>query len=223
MGSRSVLGTSLQRPLCPHPEYVQGNVGGARAVAHRRRLGRHVGAPDGTPPATMSAVNAEHPRLVTRIGAAMLHVRWFVRAPIWLYRARLGFVMGTRLLMLEHVGRTSGLRRYVVLEIVDHPVPGRYVVVSGFGHRAQWFRNVAANPQVRIFLGSHAPASAVAQRLDPDDSAASLHRYANAHPRSWAKLRPILEATLGAHIDEEPPELPVIAFDLPLPARGSGR
>ncbi|HTM84573.1 MAG TPA: nitroreductase family deazaflavin-dependent oxidoreductase, partial [Mycobacterium sp.] len=39
-----------------------------------------------------------------------------MRAPIWLYRARLGALLGSRLLMLEHRGRTSGARRYVVLE-----------------------------------------------------------------------------------------------------------
>lgn len=83
------------------------------------------------------------------LGAAMaarlLRARWLVRAPIWLYRGRLGIVFGSRLLMLEHTGRTSGARRYAVLEVIDRPSPGRYVVSSGFGARAQWFRNVQAN------------------------------------------------------------------------------
>lgn len=141
-----------------------------------------------------------------------------MRAPIWLYRVGLGFVFGNRLLMLEHTGRTSGLRRYVVLEIVDHPAPDRYVVVSGFGDGAQWFRNVEANPQVHVRLGSRKPAPALAHRLDAEDSAAALGRYARAHPRSWAKLRPVLEQTLGTRIDEHGPDLPMIAFDLVAPA-----
>ncbi|MGH7735078.1 MAG: nitroreductase family deazaflavin-dependent oxidoreductase, partial [Gemmatimonadales bacterium] len=33
--------------------------------------------------------------------AGLLRVRWLVRAPIGLYRARLGFLFGSRLLMLE--------------------------------------------------------------------------------------------------------------------------
>lgn len=151
---------------------------------------------------------------IARVGAAFLRVRGFVRAPIWLYRTRLGFVFGARLLMLEHVGRISGLQRYVVLEIVDHPTPSRYVVVSGFGDRAQWFRNVEANPLVRVYLGSHTPASAIAHRLGSDASAESLGRYALAHPRSWARLRPVLEETLGSRIDEHGTELPVIAIDV---------
>jgi len=52
--------------------------------------------------------------------------------------------------MLEHVGRKSGCRRYVVLEVVDHAAPGSHVMISGFGTRAQWFRNIQANPQVRV-------------------------------------------------------------------------
>ncbi len=70
---------------------------------------------------TLSVVSVERRRMVARVGAALLHVRWFVRAPVWLYRARLGVVFGSPLLMIEHTGRTSGLRRYVVLEIVDRP------------------------------------------------------------------------------------------------------
>lgn len=52
-------------------------------------------------------------------------MRWFVRAPIWLFRARLGFLLGSRLLMLEHLGRKSGGRRHVVLEVVTR-APGSY-------------------------------------------------------------------------------------------------
>ncbi len=83
-----------------------------------------------------------------------------------MYRVGLGFVFGNRLLMLEHTGRTSGLQRHVALEIVDHPTPGGYIVVSGFGDRAQWFRNVEANPQVHVGPGSRKPVPALAHRLD---------------------------------------------------------
>ena len=56
------------------------------------------------------------------LGARALRTRWLVRAPINLYRVGLGFLFGTRLLMLEHVGRRTGARRYVVLEVVDRPL-----------------------------------------------------------------------------------------------------
>jgi deazaflavin-dependent oxidoreductase (nitroreductase family) len=147
---------------------------------------------------------------VTGVAAALLRTRWLVRAPVRLYRARLGFVLGSRFLMLEHAGRTSGLRRYVVLEVADHPSPGRYVVASGFGTRAQWFRNVQANPAVRVYLRGRKPVAATARQLPPDEAAAVLERYAARHPRAWRKARPVFEATLGGAIDR----LPLVALDV---------
>lgn len=49
----------------------------------------------------------------SRLGARLLRTRAFVRAPIPLYRAGLGFLLGPRLLMLEHIGRKPGARRGV--------------------------------------------------------------------------------------------------------------
>ncbi|MEO7373795.1 MAG: nitroreductase family deazaflavin-dependent oxidoreductase [Terrimesophilobacter sp.] len=150
---------------------------------------------------------------VAEAGAGLVRVRWLVRAPIWLYRARLGFLFGERLLMLEHTGRKSGLLRLAVLEIVARPAPDRYIVASAFGTRAQWFRNVRANPQVRLYLGSHRPRAAMARVLTSDQSSTALAEYAATHPRAWQMLRPVLE-TLRAHIDDQTTPLPLIALDL---------
>ncbi len=151
---------------------------------------------------------------VAEAGAGLLRVRWLVRAPIWLYRAGLGFLFGRRLLMLEHTGRKSGLPRLVVLEIVACPAPGSYIVASGFGTKAQWFRNVQANPHVRLYLGSHWPRAATARFLTPDQSSTELAEYAAAHPKAWRVLRPVFETTLHAQINEQATSLPLIAFDL---------
>ncbi|MGH3210902.1 MAG: nitroreductase family deazaflavin-dependent oxidoreductase [Trebonia sp.] len=146
--------------------------------------------------------------------ARLLRVRWIVRAPVWLYRARLGLVFGSRLLMLEHTGRKTGVRRYVVLEVVDHPAPGTFIVAAGFGDRAQWLRNVRARPAVRVYAGSRRPAPATARPLTSQEAAAALTAYAHAHPRAWAALRPVFENTLGARIASDGTSLPMIALDL---------
>jgi deazaflavin-dependent oxidoreductase (nitroreductase family) len=146
--------------------------------------------------------------------ARLLRTRWIVRAPVWLYRARLGFVFGSRLLMLEHTGRKTGIRRHVVLEVVDHPDPGTYIVAAGFGDRAQWLRNVRASPRVRVYAGSRRPAPATARQLTPQEAAAALTAYARRHPRAWAALRPVFETTLGARIDSGGTSLPMIALEL---------
>ncbi|MEV4158495.1 nitroreductase family deazaflavin-dependent oxidoreductase, partial [Nocardia salmonicida] len=58
--------------------------------------------------------------------------RLMFRAPIHLYRLRLGWLFGGRLLLLDHAGRVSGKPRQAVIEVVEHDsVDGSYVVCSG--------------------------------------------------------------------------------------------
>ena len=97
----------------------------------------------------------------------MLRTRWLVRAPMYLYRFGFGFVFGHRMLMLEHHGRRSGLPRHTVLEVVDDPKPDTYIIVSGFGGASQWYRNLIADPHVRVSIGRRRNAPAVATLLAP--------------------------------------------------------
>ena len=133
-----------------------------------------------------------------------------MRAPIKVYDAGLGLVFGERFLMLEHVGRVTGERRQVVLEVTDRPTPNEYVVMSGFGHRAQWFRNVVADPNVRVSIGRRRSVPARAEVIDPDRRAAVLERYARLHPRAWRALKQTLEEGLGAEIAA----LPMVSLHL---------
>ena len=148
------------------------------------------------------------------IGARLLRSRRLMRAPTWIYRARAGALFGSRILMLEHVGRKSGAPRYAVLEVVDHPGPDVYVVASGFGRKAQWFRNIQANPRVRVHAGSHAPRRATARVLDQQEADRTLAGYRSRHPRAWERFRPVLEDTLGAPITDTDSPLPMVELRL---------
>ncbi|MCV7313706.1 nitroreductase family deazaflavin-dependent oxidoreductase [Mycobacterium paraffinicum] len=137
-----------------------------------------------------------------------------MRAPIWIYKARAGALFGSRLLMLEHVGRKSGAARYVVLEVVGHSSPDTYVVASGFGRKAQWFRNIQANPRVRVYAGSHAPRRATARILDQQEADRALAAYVSRHRQAWEQMRPVLEETLGVPITETGTPLPLVELRL---------
>lgn len=141
----------------------------------------------------MSATNW----LATSAGR-LLRTRWVVRAPVRLYRMRLGFLLGNRMLLLEHRGRRTGQRRYAVLEVVDRPAPDTFVIVSGFGSASQWYRNVVADPRVRISVGLRRNVEAVAEPLSTDAAEAVLARYAEHHPRAWDTMRRTLEETLNS-------------------------
>ena len=60
-----------------------------------------------------------------------------VRLPVLLYRARLGWLLGGRFLMLTTTGRKTILPRQTVLEVVLHDQEtDTYYIASG------WFRNI---------------------------------------------------------------------------------
>lgn len=63
---------------------------------------------------------------VVSVGARLVRTGWLVRAPIGIYKAGAGHVLGSRFVMLEHVGRKSGSTRHVVLEVFNHPAPDIY-------------------------------------------------------------------------------------------------
>jgi len=151
-------------------------------------------------------------RLATA-GARVLRTRWLMRAPIRVYKARLGFLFGSRMLMLEHIGRNSGARRYVVLEVFGHPAPDIYLVVSGFGTQAQWYRNLQANPSARVWVRGRRALPATAELLSDPDADAALDAYVARHAKAWEKLKSVVENTLGRTI-ERGSDIPVIALRL---------
>ncbi|KHL12854.1 deazaflavin-dependent oxidoreductase (nitroreductase family) [Mumia flava] len=113
--------------------------------------------------------------------------RWLARSPIGLFKVGLGRVFAGRLAMVEHIGRTSGERRYVVLEVVLDEGDG-IVVASGYGAASQWYRNVQADPHVRLWWGKHTAAPATAILLAAQQSVDLLEEYRQVHPGQAATV-----------------------------------
>lgn len=126
--------------------------------------------------------NANPPRGVRRL-------LW--RTPIWFYRLGLGGLFGKRMLLLHHTGRSSGLPRENVLEVVDYEeVTNTFYVASGFGKKSDWYRNIVKQPQVSITLGrKEIPVTAVP--LSPEESGQALLEYARHHPTAAKNLMSI--------------------------------
>jgi deazaflavin-dependent oxidoreductase (nitroreductase family) len=109
-------------------------------------------------------------------------LRRALRAPIWLYRARLGGLLGHSFLLLTHRGRKSGLPRQTVLEVLRYDRPtGTHIVAAGWGPTSDWFRNIQQTPQVIVRAGGRRVA-ARAEVLPPDAAARELRWYATHHP-----------------------------------------
>jgi deazaflavin-dependent oxidoreductase (nitroreductase family) len=162
-------------------------------------------------------VKAQAHQWITAIGARILGTRCFVHAPIWIYKAGAGNVLGNRLVMLEHIGRKSGSRRHVVLEVFSHRSPDVYVVASGHGERSQWLRNLGVNPRVRLYVAASAPIGATARRLGQQEADREQAAYQARHPRLWAAFKPVLEETLGSTISDTNTQLPMVELRLDPP------
>lgn len=131
-----------------------------------------------------------------RATAFFLRTPWLARSPLGMHRRGLGRHLGPRMLMLEHVGRSSGLPRQVVLEVVEEPRPGTYRVVSALGPRSQWYQNLLAHPGCRVSTGELADVPATAYPVPQHEVRRVLERYAEAHPTAWA----VLERATREHV-----------------------
>jgi deazaflavin-dependent oxidoreductase (nitroreductase family) len=149
---------------------------------------------------------------LTGLAARALRTRAFVRAPIALYRHHLGWIFGARVLMLEHRGRRSGRARFVCLEVVDRPGPERIVIVSGFGERAEWYRNLRADPACFVSTGRRQRVPARARFMTEAEAAAALEAYRRTHPGAWERLRQAIEKAVAHPVDQLP--MVELLFDL---------
>lgn len=94
-------------------------------------------------------------------------------------------------MMLEHRGRRTGRRRYVVLEVLDR-APNVMILVSGYGPGSDWFRNICADPLVRVWSGRVRNAPARTTVLTGAETRARLHSYRLRNRRAAAALGRIL-------------------------------
>jgi deazaflavin-dependent oxidoreductase (nitroreductase family) len=114
--------------------------------------------------------------------------RLLFRAPIWLYKLHLGWLLGKRALKITHTGRVSGLPRHVVLEVVKYePTSDTYYIAAAWGESSDWVKNIRANPQVQIQVGRQ-NMDAVAVQLTQDESEEIILDYAQRHPTAMKNL-----------------------------------
>jgi deazaflavin-dependent oxidoreductase (nitroreductase family) len=115
-------------------------------------------------------------------------LRCLARLPIGLYRARLGWLLGNRFLMLTHIGRKSGLPRQVVVEVVRYDITtDTYFIVSGFGEQADWFRNIVKTPDVTVRVNTRRLAC-IAEHVSQQEATDELKDYARRHPAALKTL-----------------------------------
>ena len=115
-------------------------------------------------------------------------MRWFLRAPIFLYRVGLGWMLGERFVLLHHIGRKSGIERKTVVETVGHDKSSDiYYIASGWGRKSQWYQNILATPNIKIQVGRR-KLDVLAEILSPEEGAKMLISYREQHPFTAREL-----------------------------------
>jgi deazaflavin-dependent oxidoreductase (nitroreductase family) len=145
-------------------------------------------------------------------------LRWLLRLPITLYHVRLGWVLGERFMLLEHLGRKTGTWHTMVIEVVDHDEKSdTYFAASGWNLRSDWYRNILAHPQVRLTTGRRRRLTAVASVLDPGPAGDRLLDYARRHPMAMKELASVMgfpKHETEADIRAIAESLPIIGFQV---------
>lgn len=129
--------------------------------------------------------------------------RWFFRAPIWLYHNGLGGLMGGRFLLLNHVGRKSGLPRQAVVEVTKFdPETGIYYIASGWGKKSDWYLNLLKTPETTIQVRRKKMA-VTAVPLTPEESADLMADYARRYPKAARNLSKLVGYEVGDGREED--------------------
>jgi deazaflavin-dependent oxidoreductase (nitroreductase family) len=96
------------------------------------------------------------------------------------YSIGLGSIAGRAVLLLTTVGRRSGLPR--VTPLLYDEIDGIIYVGSARGEKADWYRNLQANPNVEVTVGSRRLRGYADPINDPLQVANFLEKRLKLHP-----------------------------------------
>jgi len=106
-------------------------------------------------------------------------IKWLFKAPILFYRLGLGFIVGRLFMVMTTMGRRSRLPRRTAIEF--HEFNGRKYVLSGWGTKTDWYRNIQANPHITIQTWRGAE-SVLARRITSEIELGEAFKFAMSNP-----------------------------------------
>jgi len=140
-------------------------------------------------------------------------LRAFFRAPILLYCLHLGWLFGSRFLLLTHTGRKSGQPRQTVLEVVSYnKKTGTYYVAVAWRKKTDWYLNILQTSRVDVQVGNR-QFEAEANQTSREEAERVLWEYAQKHPIA---LRELSSMMLGERLDPTREACARIAETIPL-------
>ena len=108
--------------------------------------------------------------------------KWLFKMPILQYKLGLGWMIGKYVLLLTTVGRKSGAPRHTPLEYEYDRGKDRYRIAAGWGGNTDWYKNLKANPKVRVQVGRR-KFDSIAEIASDEEVAQFMMGVSKRHPR----------------------------------------
>jgi len=104
------------------------------------------------------------------------------RFPLFFYQIGLGGLIVGPFLRITTTGRISGKPRHTMLEFINDPADGNPVILSGWGGRSDWVKNLRKDPRVIVNKGWRS-FPAMAKEIPLEEAASLLEGYFRKMPR----------------------------------------
>jgi deazaflavin-dependent oxidoreductase (nitroreductase family) len=103
------------------------------------------------------------------------------KLPVFLYRLRLGWLLGKRFLLLTHVGRHSSKVRRTVLAVLRFDEKTKEIYAVSAWQGSDWYSNIQAAPALQVESGfvRYVPEQ---RTLSPEEITTTFIAYRQQHP-----------------------------------------
>jgi deazaflavin-dependent oxidoreductase (nitroreductase family) len=112
-------------------------------------------------------------------------LKFFFKFPLLLHKMGLGGwerLIGTEWMRITTTGRKTGKRRESLVDVMDYDkATDTYYIEAAYGARADWFKNIKANPVFEAQVGRR-KFKAQAQELNAADTGEMLVRFFRRKP-----------------------------------------
>lgn len=112
-------------------------------------------------------------------------MKFFFKAPLFMHKVGLGGwekIIGAEWMLISTTGRKTGKRRDSMVDVMDYDAStDTYYIEAAYGSRADWFKNIKANPIFDAQVGRR-KFKAQAQELDAASTGEMLVRFFRRKP-----------------------------------------
>ena len=112
-------------------------------------------------------------------------LKFFFKAPLFMHKLGLGGwegLIGAQWMLITATGRKTGKQRQAMVDVMDYDKENDiYYIEAAYGSRADWFRNIKANPIFEAQVGRR-KFKASAEELTEKDTGETLVQFFRRKP-----------------------------------------